>query len=84
MRTTRRSTLPAPPCTRPASSDDGIVAGSGDAIATIAGTPSRWRSGVATADPPFPNAPDRKPTATPISAAPRKICGLTSPLKGQP
>ena len=32
---------------------------SGDAMATIAGTPSRWRSGVATAEPPFPNAPDR-------------------------
>ena len=55
---------------------DGIVAGSGDAIATSAGTPSRCSSGVAIAEPPLPNAPDKKPTPTPISIAPSKhVCG---------
>jgi hypothetical protein len=37
----------------------GIVAGSGEAIAIIAGMPMTWSSGVANAEPPFPNAPDK-------------------------
>ena len=59
---------------------DGIVAGSGDAIATIAGIPSTWRSGVAIADPPLPNAPERKPTPAPINAIPTSTCMSTRQL----
>src|SRR5476651_1305577 len=52
------------------------------AIATIAGTPRAWRRGVDTAEPPLPNAPDRKPTPAPMSNAPRRICGSTTSLNG--
>ena len=65
--------------TRLASHVDGIVAGSGDAIATIAGKPRRCRSGVAIAEPPLPNAPDKKPTPMPMSIAPSEhLWGHTS------
>ena len=46
----------------------GIVAGSGEATATIDGTPARNSSGVAIAEPPLPSKPDRNPTPRPIAA----------------
>src|SRR5262249_46128287 len=65
---------------RLARSVDGMVAGSGDATATIAGTPIAWSRGLETAAPPLPNAPDRKPTPAPISSVPTRMCSSTTPL----
>ena len=49
----------------------GTVAGRGDATATKPGKPIKLSKGVATALPPFPKRPPRKPMITPVTRAPR-------------
>ena len=56
---TRRSANPPLPYRANATSVPGTVAGSGEAIAMIGGTPISARNGVAIAEPPFPNRPPR-------------------------
>jgi len=66
--TVRRSIIPFRRYASAATRVPGIVAGSGDATAEIAGTPARNNNGVATAEPPLPKRPPRKPTPAPMRA----------------
>src|SRR4029079_6485471 len=66
-RATRRSSTPARRYCRAPTTADGSTAGSGDAIAIGAGTPSSTRIGVPNADPPAPNRPKAKPMPMPAT-----------------
>src|SRR5207245_6877923 len=61
-----------------AASIPGIVAGNGEATATIGAIPAAPKSGEAIADPPFPNRPPRKPTAPPTSTTVGIVVPCTS------
>lgn len=64
---TRRSSMPTRKYSRAPASDDGRIAGSGEATASTGGTPISASTGVANADPPAPKSPKVTPTPAPAS-----------------
>src|SRR4051794_17187323 len=59
-----------------------MAAGRGEATAMSGGTPARLSNGVATDDPPTPNAPIRAPTAAPDAVTSGQL--VTAPVAAAP
>src|ERR1051325_2115922 len=79
----------SPACTNgiDAATAVGIVAGKGEATATMAGTPSSDNTGVATDEPPTPSIPMRSHTASPARTITGQVATafiLTPPAAGAP